>query len=980
MHQTKFYKILIIQYVFLTTCLSINNVYSSKCSLIEEINEVEKLLFESSINTWSHNKDFTKHCNIYIAKKYYYFFKETEDKEDLKQALSYLYYSSGQLDDSEKEYKMAFEYIIKCEASKESPDINNICKHYKDKKIPEISIDQEVYDSIKKLIKTGVDQYIQNPLHEHYPTIVHPFLEKLIEKFDIDKKESEEIKKYNTKLKDDMNHFLNKLKEKMEKMKQYVESYKDELKAIGPPQNKQSLQQVNTIINLRDKIKSLSNNSQPAELTTIKSQPDDLTIQALQTYKSYHETVNNNKESTVNNKCTNYGIAINHLNKAKKQLPFLKDFLSVKCLKELACLSKKIQDNFPDNKQKHDNYNKKLRGCRKLIKETSINKACKDCKDCKNDDLIQKQQQNIEDLIAFYEAQISLINPQGEEHPTDKLKEFMKNIESKIHSNNNTKKLYQYAGSHIAGYYYNRSKELFNNRPDNSDETLNKIGKSIEKYEKYKQFHEGEQIDIIQKYNQLKQFVGQDYDKPKSVSMEVAEDPSLTPLEEKNYIEQAEKLFDNTDYIESWNTYAKVYPFITSSLKNLYNEIYTLKCESIWLSKINSDHYKKMKILCIIMSFNLHRNDEKEHFERIINQEIKFDDAISWHIPKPQNDKKELSSDKEFFWGFLRILRSEEPHKTTIDFFLNAYKELKPLITSYSGGKDRKRIENKQKRIFFWIKNKVWPMYGERLKQEILSQKKKDFPDIFSKIVKVDKKYTMDLIKNQQNHDLLAMFETFYRNGSEVTCENIRLFDKDIFGERDQECFDNFYRKVEKTIDNNDNSFRFYFTFALIRKEQGDIINWIDNIAIAYSKITNNNRIRQESIKKELAEAKLYVNLHNIDIGPQTQNPHKRLKKNELIYLWNDKSFVRNNLIRFEKPAYAKVDLEEEILKNEVDIGNIRSFLQKLLNSFHFERENLKKQSEYMQIFLDFFNRQKNKKVTKKEIKKWHNKFFNRKY
>jgi len=433
----------------------------------EDINSFEK----DKIPLWQKSNNFTKHCNVYIGKKYHEFFQRFQKKKYLNNAINYLSFISKHIrkNKDEPEFTICFEYLIRCEISKESPDFDTIIAYQF--KIPEKNLlnEKDIFRHIRKPLEERFDGYLKNPIYTPYP---HKLMDCI--------KRSE---------------ILTNQINRIQSVHQKVTTFKSELASL---QTNQSLKQIERVL---------------VPLKSLPYEPDDRTISAIKNFSVYHTTIKNNENTSNENECNTYQLALNYLNEAQEVLPYLTDTLKADGLKKFACLSKEIQNEFdllmPDPKFRN-NFKERSKRCYSLLEqytEQSIKSYSRVDKT-----LITK----LKYLNDFYNAYNSLVSPDSSVvYPTNALQKLMRKI-AKSHMNiPYLKALSNYAGFYIAEFYYQQALELLlSGIGEDRNTTLSNIRQLLDKFNKYKQYFTKIKIDINKEYHLLRKFFD-DYEKNK---------------------------------------------------------------------------------------------------------------------------------------------------------------------------------------------------------------------------------------------------------------------------------------------------------------------------------------------------------------------------------------------------------------------------------------------------------------------------------
>ncbi|MBF0452663.1 MAG: hypothetical protein HQK75_18315 [Candidatus Magnetomorum sp.] len=394
--------------------------------------------FEDLINGWQKKNLLDKYCYVSIGKKYFEFYEQDlTKKEHLTNAIKYLEYASKNLTISDQpEYRDCYKTLIISESYRTPPRIELVFKY--NNYVPE---DMLKNSTVLKNIINSCSQtalaYKKNPFNVSYPLPMMNDIDGLKETFDEKQKQ-----------------LFNEIKE----IYGFVSTYQSELKLF---EKTQSYDQVNKIL---APILSLEEKRVSTAIDT---------VQAIKKLKQYYEQINS-LNTSMTETCISLGDAIDNLSEAQKIFPFLTDTKNANCLKEFACLSKEIQQNFidlmPDHSQKNT-FNQRLTRCQNYLQ-----KYTDTISHCQEVQIINDQQSQLNDMIAFYEAYNCLSSPPTDVPPTTKLQEFMTQIQA--NSSNDAKKLYTLAGFYNADYYYQKSSQrLLTNPGKNRNQVLDCLSK-----------------------------------------------------------------------------------------------------------------------------------------------------------------------------------------------------------------------------------------------------------------------------------------------------------------------------------------------------------------------------------------------------------------------------------------------------------------------------------------------------------------------
>jgi len=461
------------------------------------------------------------------------------------------------------------------------------------------------------------------------------------------------------------------------------------------------------------------------------------------------------------------------------------------------------------------------------------------------------------------------------------------------------------------------------------------------------------------------------------------------------YQRQAQKAFNKTDYFEAWQLYGNAYPeIIPERLSELYQNIGVFQnagTGQIWTA-IDRNHRQRIEILCLIMNMENQYN-VRNYINNILNLRKGYSNPeIVWHISEPSHGNDEKKSDSQFLSGLYYFLSGDSTNIQIINWFLGAYHQLDRPLEFYTDV-DLSRVRNKRDRILFWLK-KAWSNYDALVKRQIWVENHNEHPRIFGLILQLpdedqvaakSQRYqqTMEEDNHQDippphvygvsNNQHIATFETFARAMLQLTepisCEFIRQFYPENRYTNINDCLRIIISKTRSRIRSQEDRYSYYYALALIRKAQKDLLNWIENIAIAYSNIPNdgNRVLRQIKLKKELAEAKLQT-IHNSQINIPDKI-RRYLEHAKLLRDWNNRTFIKTYLNCYDDPEYVRADLNSlSCIDSERDLVNKRNFLKKLLNTFLADTDP-ERRSEYALIFINFVNNEKC--ISRKERAIW---------
>ena len=222
----------------------------------------------------------------------------------------------------------------------------------------------------------------------------------------------------------------------------------------------------------------------------------------------------------------------------------------------------------------------------------------------------------------------------------------------------------------------------------------------------------------------------------------------------------------------------------------------------------------------------------------------------------------------------------------------------------------------------------------------------------------------------------IASFETFARAllkfDEPLTCEFIRKFFADVESTSTKDCLSEILQILKKNIHSDDDRFRFFFAFALIRKAQADIHNYVENLAIAYNFANDNNQ--QSLVISELLKAKRIATDRNIRLSNSVMY---KLRDNGLIDIWEEKQQRKRSNLEIYNVEQARLlskslNCDGSFFKDDQQ-EKIFEFLDRLCQAFKQEK-NATKKRQYCHIYSSFM---KNARCLKdNDILRWDQRFF----
>ena len=596
----------------------------------------------------------------------------------------------------------------------------------------------------------------------------------------------------------------------------------------------------------------------------------------------------------INNKCKYYTDAYNQYKKVNNIFSFVEDVNNSGCMKKVSCLSKTIQNNkstiIPKLIDTNSSRDKKYKQCKTLI--NIYNQVLEECKHV---NVIEDQQPFLSEIVAYY----------------DELKLFKQNrtnVQSLIEFVSNAKisELKKIAGFYIEDYFYikisNDLKKGFGNKKPS--EALSKIASDIQIYSNYRPAAQQRNFDIVEQHqllnkyfqdnksvdiskidpniknawkiqSQRKKIIVKKQSKP--VEENVPKKPSSQPVKKNEKKDEGETWNDNTyanknlselevnpaklreavrsfntyEYLEAWKHYESAYNgALQKYIDSLNKKDDTIIIQNSNGHKIDSNHKIRLKLLSMIMKMK-NENYYKYSCVKYLDQERQYPENISWHFAEKNHTIAEKNSDINFF-KWLSFFFNQPDQIPPKDYFFSLFSAYTPLISKEINrfdGKAKKRIENKKKRVEYWLKN-TWNKYDQQSRDEIYEKKYNDhkiiFDDILGNKTKAYKNRNGKIIVAKpdiQSTDnpvealLNFSFEWNPKIDNNNECKYIKQFWPKTKGTSFKKCLKSFtdLAGIHRFI-SEENYFAYYFALSQIRKKQGQRNHCLENLILAYSR------------------------------------------------------------------------------------------------------------------------------------------------
>jgi len=776
-------------------------------------------------------------------------------------------------------------------------------------------------------------------------------------------------------------------------------------------QTNQSVQQVEKIIASLDNFSKMD----------LQNVPNSNALRSLQQYhKSYTKSL---IPEHRNQACDLLNSALSYLNTAQNSFPFLTDSLNINCHKPLACIFDEIdiQALLPD-KENENQYAKNLKSCEQYL--ARYNKSRSQCPNIQPkfqfatqlEDLIKfykgynsltaDTQENLHptDMLSnfmnniqnnskpyarrlYYLAGFYIANyyyqksyKRLSEGPGLNRDETLKQIKI-INDKLNINKVYIDMRVDVFNQYSKILEFLnsYQDKPVSEIKTIfSEIDQNIRKawglgalltseIEKRKQeelaiqkkmqqeaLEKKKQHEAVERKSQREKF---ERKKPQD-HLHIKE---MKKDYNKNILDEALRKFNQTDYLQAWKLYGKVYHSLNSdSISKLLDDFNKYPPDNLIIN-MDENHRSPIQILCEIMHMK-HFSSPPSYINYLLRQKKRYDKKYSWHIKMLYSSDRERNSNQKFFYGLYYYIVKPDTQNSEqmLNHFIAAYVNLKHMI---------RPPENKMKRVKFWLK-KAWNFCDSKIKQKIINQH--EFPEIFGTYLKLENEKDVKVASYTEFtiSDFEKFASLFQESYEELSCEYIQSLFPIANKDNANECLKQLTTQIKKNnVANEINfSFRFFFAYSRIRKAQKDYENWIENLFIAYDSIPKDvhQTDRQKEVKKELALAKMYMNNSALN-----RKNTRYLRNVGLLNEWRKNDFIQEYLDIDVFSNYNEAKNAFEDIDCTVKYGEKTPKLQKLLYTFRMETNN-EIRREYIALFDQFIV----SCINKKEKKFWADLFW----
>jgi len=358
----------------------------------------------------------------------------------------------------------------------------------------------------------------------------------------------------------------------------------------------------------------------------------------------------------------------------------------------------------------------------------------------------------------------------------------------------------------------------------------------------------------------------------------------------------AREAFDSYEYFESWDKYNLVYPsFVPNSLNNFVEENEsTLRHGSIWTNILSADRIR-LKILSFIIKLITDHDPANFFNTHIKNRSTGYPLEYSIHLAERNHTFNEKSSDIYFFNALFYMKnanRGNQPVNEIIQQLLAAHNALTQAYGRFEAGVNQ-RLNMKKARIEYWLQ-KIWGPLDNNTKSSIRAQNEIMYGSIFRSLVDLPnvvrnaaRRPQRDIVISDE--DKLTTFESFAticereRRANYYDCDQLRTtFDNSIRGNTTDQCVSNYVNQIELLrLSSPAFFYRFYFALSKIRKSQNRYDDWIENLALAFSRTSPGPQ--QDNIFEKLDEAKRLCSNRGHILNPETE---ARLRQYNLIERW----------------------------------------------------------------------------------------------
>ena len=426
---------------------------------------------------------------------------------------------------------------------------------------------------------------------------------------------------------------------------------------------------------------------------------------------------------------------------------------------------------------------------------------------------------------------------------------------------------------------------------------------------------------------------------------------------------EAREAFDKFDYFKAWDHYSKAYiGIVPNRLEDLVNESESSNIvNNVWGS-ISSQDRIRLKILSLIIRFTeVHHH--RPMFTMYVENRSGYPEQFSFHLAERGHLSKEKSSDQDFISALCYMKEASNQGR-----FLYPLEMLKHLCAAYHAlgqGSSSfslssiKRVHRKKQRLEYWLL-RVWKSYDESRRNLARSEYYRFFPSIFNTIlhdnIGMIQPSTIAPAKARKPtfEKRLEFFEVFAavcekKGKTYLNCDQMRKsYDNRIEGNDTAKCVEKYIKLIRRhEKKSTDYFYRFYRAWAKIRKAQGRVNDWIENLIIAYTAASN--EAEKTIVKKSIKEALQKLN------EPLNKKIEKTITKYKLTTFWKKLQAPKIILsdYQFENPEQAK-KIAEQLLKGQCKKkkNDIILFLTNLVTLYRDTQKN-----NYREVFNNYISR-----------------------
>jgi len=444
--------------------------------------------------------------------------------------------------------------------------------------------------------------------------------------------------------------------------------------------------------------------------------------------------------------------------------------------------------------------------------------------------------------------------------------------------------------------------------------------------------------------------------------------PAQQPADD--LFQRARNAFDNSEYFTAWDYYGQAYQdIVPDRLENLVSQDETVLVNTpsnVWRT-IAAEDKTRLKILSIIIKLINSRISPITEFRNLVtNRTTDYSPDYSFHLFERIHSVNEKTSDENFINALYYKKNANAQNQYSfkmIRSFLAAYQALEQGSSEFNIP-TQQRVIKKKKRLEYWIL-KVWNEQDISWKAYARSQYYRFYPSIFDTLIRNNDNHNSSnssaddpIVQNPDTGnatpigDIFELFVEFAaicdsQGTNAITCEQMRVgYHTEIIGTDTDNCIEQYIRLIRTEYEHRFFS-RFYFAWAKIRKGQNNPIDWVDNLALAYSRADTTLR---ENIKQSLVHAKRRLRnqrLNQEDLN-RLQRARDKLQRYGLLEYWNN--IPQSSTTQREQPSQNSQTHSQSINPEFNTLAEANRFLEQI-------RQNIIQCSNNRHSITTFINR-----------------------